>query len=108
MKNITNKFNDWRRRSIARLVSWRIIGGSTTAAIVYFVAKGGASAAETATIIFICQFTINALMYYIHDRVWNHFQWGREVVFEDGTTVTRAEYLESVANAKLTNGEKTV
>ena len=108
MKEFKKKFNDWRRRSIARLVSWRIIGGSTTAAIVYFVAKGGASAAETATIIFICQFTINALMYYIHDRIWNHFQWGREVVFEDGTTVTRAEYLESVANAKLANGEKTI
>jgi uncharacterized membrane protein len=94
MKEIKKKFNDWRRRSIARLVSWRIIGGSTTAAIVYFVAKAGASAGETATIIFICQFTINALMYYIHDRIWNHFQWGREVVFEDGTTITRAEYLE--------------
>lgn len=90
------KFNDWRRRSIVRLVSWRIIGGSTTAAIVYFVAKAGASAAETASIIFICQFTINALMYYIHDRIWNMFQWGREVVLEDGTTITRAEYIESI------------
>ena len=108
MKELKKKFNDWRRRSIARLISWRIIGGSTTAAIVYFVAKGGASAGETATIIFICQFTINALMYYIHDRVWNHFQWGREVVFEDGTTVSRAEYLESVANAKSANGKKTI
>jgi uncharacterized membrane protein len=108
MKTITNKFNDWRRRSIARLVSWRIIGGSTTAAIVYFVAKAGASAGETATIIFICQFTINALMYYIHDRIWNHFQWGREVVFEDGTTITRAEYLKFVENSKSTNDEKTV
>ena len=90
------KFNDWRRRSVVKLVSWRIIGGSTTAAIVYFVAKAGASAAETASIIFICQFTINALMYYIHDRVWNMFQWGREVVLEDGTTITRAEYIESI------------
>ena len=108
MKNITNKFNDWRRRSVARLVSWRIIGGSTTAAIVYFVAKAGASAAETATIIFICQFTLNAILYYIHDRVWNHFQWGREVVFEDGTTITRAEYLKFVENYKSTNDKKTV
>ena len=108
MKNITNKFNDWRRRSVARLVSWRIIGGSTTAAIVYFVAKAGASAAETATIIFICQFTVNAILYYIHDRVWNHFQWGREVVFEDGTTITRAEYLKFVENYKSSNGEKKV
>ena len=90
------KFNDWRSRSIARLVSWRIIGGSTTAAIVYFVAKAGWSAAETASLIFICQFTINALMYYIHDRVWNMFQWGREVVLEDGTTISRAEYIEAV------------
>lgn len=90
------KFNDWRRRSIVRLVSWRIIGGSTTAAIVYFVAKSGATAAETASIIFICQFTINALMYYIHDRVWNLFQWGREVVLEDGTTITHKQYTNTL------------
>ena len=94
------KFNDWRRRSVARLISWRIIGGSTTAAIVYFVAKAGATAAETASIIFVCQFTINALMYYIHDRIWNHFQWGREVVFDDGTTITQADYLEATAQIK--------
>jgi hypothetical protein len=87
------KFNDWRRRSIIRLISWRIIGGSTTAAIVYFVAKSGASAGEIASVIFVCQFTINALMYYIHDRIWNMSQWGREVILEDGTTITRAEYL---------------
>ena len=80
MEKVKKKFNDWRRRSLARLVSWRIIGGTTTAAIVYFVALSGASAAETATIIFICQFTINALMYYIHDRIWNMFQWGREEI----------------------------
>ena len=92
---------------MARLVSWRIIGGSVTAGIVYMVAKAGASAAETASIIFICQFTVNAILYYIHDRIWNHFQWGREVVFEDGTTITRAEYLESVTNTKTTNSEKT-
>ena len=108
MKNITNKFNDWRRRSMARLISWRIIGGSVTAGIVYLVSSAGASAAETATIIFVCQFTINAVLYYIHDRVWNLFQWGREVVFEDGTTITRAEYLKFVENYKSANDEKTV
>jgi uncharacterized membrane protein len=96
------KFNDWRRRSILRLISWRIIGGSTTAAIVYFVAKGGASAAETASIIFICQFTINALMYYIHDRIWNRFQWGREVLLEDGTTIARADYLTQIKEGQPT------
>lgn len=94
------KFNDWRRRSVARLVSWRIIGGSVTAGIVYIVAKAGASAAETATIIFICQFTVNALLYYIHDRIWNIWQWGREVIFDDGTTITQAEYLEVAKQIK--------
>jgi uncharacterized membrane protein len=81
------KFNDWRKRSITRLVSWRIIGGSVTAGIVYYVAKAGWNAADTAQLIFICQFTINAVLYYIHDRVWNMFQWGREVVLEDGSTI---------------------
>jgi len=95
------KFNDWRKRSITRLISWRIIGGSTTALIVYTVAKAGWSAAETAQLIFICQFTINALMYYIHDRIWNMFQWGREVILEDGTTISRAEYLTKLEDAKV-------
>lgn len=76
------KFNDWRKRSITRLISWRIIGGSVTAGIVYTVAKAGWSAADTAQLIFICQFTINAVLYYIHDRVWNMFQWGRELIEE--------------------------
>lgn len=94
------KFNDWRRRSILRLISWRIIGGSTTAAIVYFVARTGATAAETASIIFVCQFTINALMYYVHDRVWNRYQWGREITLEDGTTLTHTEYVEKFKETK--------
>lgn len=79
------KFNDLRRRSIAMLVSWRIIGGSITAGIVYTLASLNYSAAETASIIFICQFTVNALAYYLHERTWNMFSWGRQVV-EDKTT----------------------
>lgn len=89
------KFNDWRTRSIVRLFSWRIIGGSVTAAIVYAVSKAGASAGETASIIFICQFTINAILYYIHDRLWNMLQWGREIITEDGKPLTIEEYLKN-------------
>ena len=89
------KFNDWRTRSIVRLISWRVIGGSVTAGIVYFVSKAGANAGETASIIFICQFTINAILYYIHDRLWNMLQWGREIITEDGKPLTIEEYLES-------------
>jgi len=91
------KFNDWRSRSIVRLFSWRIIGGSVTALVVYTVSKLGASATEAASIVFICQFTINAVLYYLHDRLWNMSQWGREVVLEDGTTITRAEYLTQIS-----------
>jgi uncharacterized membrane protein len=90
------KFNDWRTRSVVRLFSWRVIGGSVTAGIVYAVSKAGWSASETATLIFVCQFTVNAILYYIHDRIWNMSQWGREVILEDGTRITRAEYLESI------------
>lgn len=89
------KFNDWRKRSIVRLVSWRILGGSVTAGIVYAVAKAGWNAAETAQLIFICQFTINAILYYIHDRIWNMSQWGREIITEDGKPLTIEEYLKN-------------
>lgn len=80
------KFNDLRRRSIAMLVSWRIIGGSITAGIVYTLASLGYSAAETASVIFICQFTVNALAYYLHERTWNMFSWGRQVIESEEKT----------------------
>lgn len=74
------KFNDLRRRSIAMLVSWRIIGGSITAGIVFALSNLGYSPAELASVIFICQFTVNALAYYIHERTWNMFSWGRQII----------------------------
>jgi uncharacterized membrane protein len=40
----------------------------------------GYSPAELASVIFICQFTVNALAYYIHERTWNMFSWGRQII----------------------------
>jgi uncharacterized membrane protein len=68
------------------LISWRIIGGSITAGIVFTLSKLNYSPAELASVIFICQFTVNALAYYLHERTWNMFSWGREVVAPEEKT----------------------
>jgi uncharacterized membrane protein len=40
----------------------------------------GYDAAKTATIVLVCQFSINVVAFFIHDRIWNRFNWGREIV----------------------------
>jgi uncharacterized membrane protein len=75
----TMKFYDLRKRTIAMVISWRIIGGGITATIVYTLSKWGLSSAELASTIFIWTLTINGVAFYIHDRVWNMFGWGRTI-----------------------------
>jgi uncharacterized membrane protein len=76
------KFYETKKRSFVKGVSWKIIGGLITAFIVYQLAKLGYDAAKTATIVLICQFSVNVVAFFIHDRVWNKFMWGREVIEE--------------------------
>ena len=77
----TMKFYDLRKRTIAMVISWRIIGGGITATIVYCLSKwGGLSSTQLASTIFLWTLTINGVAFYIHDRVWNMFSWGRKVI----------------------------
>lgn len=58
-------------RSLVKTISWRITGSGATFAISYVV-SGDFSVAGTIAII---QVTVNTILYYVHERIWNKISW---------------------------------
>ena len=61
-------------RSIAKAVSYRVLGSASTALIVYagtrsWTFSAGAGAADA---------FIKLGLYFVHERIWNHIPYGRE------------------------------
>jgi uncharacterized membrane protein len=66
--------NDHVLRSLAKTVSWRITGSTSTFIIVYLVT----GSAVVSSGIAVTQMIINTLLYWCHERVWNKINWGRQ------------------------------
>ena len=64
---------DSAKRSFAKTVSWRITGSASTFAISYII-LGDASLSGTIAVI---QLTVNTLLYFVHERLWNRIRWGQ-------------------------------
>lgn len=64
------------RRSIAKAITYRIVGSCTTAGIVllFFGQVGTAAAVGVVDVIF------KMLVYFVHERAWNSISYGREKV----------------------------
>jgi uncharacterized membrane protein len=62
---------DTSTRSLVKTISWRITGSGATFAISYLV-SGDFSVAGT---IAITQVTVNTVLYYVHERIWNKITW---------------------------------
>jgi uncharacterized membrane protein len=61
------------RRSLVKTISWRITGSGATFLIAYILIGNFA----VAGIIGITQVISNTILYYIHERLWNKVNWGR-------------------------------
>ena len=60
-------------RSIVKAVSYRILGSSTTALIVYtLTGKGSLSVGAGAL-----DMVLKIGAYFVHERIWNHINYGR-------------------------------
>jgi len=65
---------DTMMRSIVKTVVWRAIGTAITLAVVYlFTGSITKSTSITVTVA-----AILAVGYYIHERFWDHVEWGRK------------------------------
>ncbi|AWX45238.1 Sulfate adenylyltransferase [Flagellimonas maritima] len=60
-------------RSIAKAISWRIIGTMDTLIISYLLTGKVSLAASIASIDFITKM----ILYFFHERVWNKINWGK-------------------------------
>lgn len=64
------------RRSVAKTISWRVTGSFSTFLISFIVSGDFVVAGSIAVV----QITVNTVLYFIHERVWNKIKWGRENV----------------------------
>jgi len=60
-------------RSIAKAISWRIIGTLDTLLISYLLTGEVVIAASIASIDFVTKM----FLYFFHERVWNKINWGK-------------------------------
>ena len=60
-------------RSIAKAISWRVIGTLDTLFVSYLLTGEVAIAASIASIDFVTKM----FLYFFHERMWNKIGWGR-------------------------------
>ncbi len=60
-------------RSVAKAISWRIVGTLDTLLISYILIGEVAIAASIASIDFITKM----FLYFFHERLWNRINWGK-------------------------------
>lgn len=60
-------------RSVAKAVSWRVIGTLDTLLISYILTGKVALAASIASIDFVTKM----FLYFFHERLWNKINWGK-------------------------------
>ncbi len=61
-------------RSVAKAVSWRIIGTLDTLLISYILTGEVVLAASIASIDFVTKM----ILYFFHERIWNTINWGKQ------------------------------
>ncbi len=62
-----------KSRSIAKAVSYRVLGSATTAAIAFMLLHKLALSAD----IGILDLVLKVGLYFLHERLWNHISFGR-------------------------------
>lgn len=64
-----------RVRSIAKTISWRIVATSTTILLVFLFTRDFVISASVGSLEVLAKIVI----YYVHERIWNMLDFGREV-----------------------------
>jgi uncharacterized membrane protein len=68
-----DKISEKPLRSVVKALSWRFIGTADTLLVSYFVTGTIGLAASIASIDFLTKL----LLYFFHERIWNHIKWGK-------------------------------
>ncbi|WP_322287728.1 DUF2061 domain-containing protein [Aquimarina sp. 2201CG5-10] len=60
-------------RSIAKAVSWRVIGTLDTLVVSYLLTSEIVLATSIASVDFVTKM----ILYFFHERIWNRIKWGK-------------------------------
>jgi uncharacterized membrane protein len=60
-------------RSLAKTLTWRITGSTSTFIIAYVITGRW----DVSSGIAIAQMIVNTFLYLVHERTWNYISWGR-------------------------------
>ncbi len=60
-------------RSIAKAISWRVVGTLDTLIVSYYVTGQWGTAAAISSVDFVTKM----ILYFFHERIWNKIKWGR-------------------------------
>lgn len=72
MTEIITKPVATRRRSIAKTISWRVLGSLDTLVLGYIFTSSVAIAGSIAS----AEVITKIVLYYLHERGWAHIKWG--------------------------------
>ena len=62
-----------KSRSIAKAMSYRVLGSATTALIIFFLTRKIALSADLG----VLDMVLKIGLYFLHERLWNHISFGR-------------------------------
>ena len=65
--------NETQKRSVIKTLTWRVTGSGATFLISWAISGSWSVAGSIA----IVQIVANTMLYYLHERAWNHVTWGR-------------------------------
>jgi uncharacterized membrane protein len=66
--------SDTHRRSVAKAISWRATGTADTFVISWLITGSVGLASGIA----VTEVITKIMLYWLHERVWNRIQWGRD------------------------------
>jgi uncharacterized membrane protein len=72
MTEIITKPVTTRRRSVAKTISWRVLGSLDTLLLGYVFTSSVAIAGSIAS----AEVITKVVLYYLHERGWAHITWG--------------------------------
>jgi uncharacterized membrane protein len=79
MNNLKSKFQEKIPRSLAKVITWRVLV-TITNTVGGFLASGswvvGLGVASFALV-------VNSILYFFHERAWNRSGWGKDIIDQE-------------------------
>ena len=64
---------DLRRRTLVKTATWRILAVAITWIVVFLYNRD----VTESTVVALCANALKSVLYYMHERIWNRFSFGK-------------------------------